>query len=336
MRAYLTKHKQAIFLSGLVGTALLVGCGDSNTTTITDSNLTTGDTNSSLSVDISKFNSTTISPITEVDCTLSNGASSTCYKVTIKGFPSDRDEVGPFCPTTTSTDAESTGKWFDNGVLYDLTGDFVSNLATFYGDSSWKLYNSTTGAINVTTTQTACEAAARPNVAAEYNNFCVECDLSYYSTVEGEGVSSTYLIPKTPVPRTNASSIGNDGVGVALNGVKLEAAAPTEAILSAYTIAALDDCVGHINPYEGYHYHGANHGEGTCPEVPFEEDGHGGIFAYALDGYAIYGMLNNNGEEMTDLDSCRGHTDDTRGYHYHTAGAGENAFIGCFTGEIAE
>ena len=47
-------------------------------------------------------------------------------------------------------------------------------------------------------------------------------------------------------------------------------------------------------------------------------------------------MLNINGEEETDLDNCRGHVDTIRGYHYHAAGPGENAFISCFTGEIAQ
>ena len=44
-------------------------------------------------------------------------------------------------------------------------------------------------------------------------------------------------------------------------------------------------------------------------------------------------MLDSEGNEETDLDSCRGHSDAIRGYHYHTAGPGENAFIGCFSGE---
>lgn len=319
----------------------LEGCNgsssDSEDNTTTDNNLTTTtDTTENLTVDISKFNDSTVSSVTEVDCILSNGSASTCYKVTIKGFPSDRTELGPFCPTTTTTNAASAGKWFDNGVLYDLTGEFITNLATFYNDSNWKLYDSTTGRIKITDTQTACEAAARPDVAAEYQNYCVECDINYYSTAQGEGVESSYLIPKTPVPRSTASAIDRSGVGVALDGVKLEAAAPVDAILGAYTIAAFDDCIGHVNPYEGYHYHGANHGEGSCPAIPFESDGHAGMFAYALDGYGIYGMLDKNGEEATDLDSCRGHSDDIRGYHYHTASAGENTFIGCFRGETAE
>ncbi|MDO6806529.1 hypothetical protein Q4595_28990, partial [Wenyingzhuangia sp. 1_MG-2023] len=69
--------------------------------------------------------------------------------------------------------------------------------------------------------------------------------------------------------------------------------------------------------------------------IAFESDGHGGAFAYAMDGFVIYSMLDEEGNEASDLDECRGHTDDVRGYHYHSAGPGENAFIGCFTGETA-
>ena len=321
------------------------GCGgsDSENTTSEDSAEVVIETEteteatdevSGYSVDTTKFDSS--ASITEVSCTLSNGESSTCYSITVSGFPSDRSELGPFCPESTSTQAVDAGKWFDDGVLYDLTGEFVNNLDSFYGDSNWQLFNEATGAINITDTQTSCEAAARPDVAAEYNNFCVQCDINYYSDAEGEGIESTFLIPVTPVARSSAGSVERSSIGVAFNGVTLDAAAPAEAILSAYTIAAFDDCVGHVNPFAGYHYHGANHGEGTCPAVAFEADGHGGDFGYALDGYAIHTMLDENNEEETDLDSCRGHTDDVRGYHYHSAGPGENLFIGCFTGETAQ
>jgi hypothetical protein len=287
------------------------------------------------SVDTTKFDSASLESITEVGCTLSNGESSTCYSITITGFPSDRTELGPFCPGTASTEAVDAGKWFDDGVLYDLTGEFITNLDIFYGDSTWDLLDSD-GNVKITDTQESCEAAARPDVDAAYNNYCVQCDISYYEETTGGGVSSTFVIPITPIPRSSAGSVGNSSIGVSFNGVTLDAAAPTEAILSAYTIAAFDDCVGHVNPFAGYHYHGANHGEGTCPAVAFEADGHGGAFGYAMDGYAIYSMLDENNEEESDLDSCRGHTDDVRGYHYHSAGPGENLFIGCFTGETVE
>ncbi|MDA7746156.1 YHYH protein [Psychromonas sp.] len=327
-------NKVTTFAMPILSVLIIAACGgtvvetvDDTTTSITDDDVQ--------AVDTSKFELGTSSSITEVSCTLSNGESSTCYSITINGFPSDRTELGPFCPTTTTTEAVDAGKWFDDGVLYDLTGEFISKLDIFYGDSNWQLYDENTKEVKITDTQTACEAAARPDVSAEYNNYCVQCDISYYSDTDGEGISSTYLIPVTPVQRSSAGSVDRSSIGVAFNGVVLDAAAPTEDILSAYTIAAFDDCVGHVNPTAGYHYHGANHGEGTCPGVDFEEDGHGGAFGYALDGYAIHTMLDENGDEESDLDTCRGHTDDERGYHYHSAGAGENLFIGCFTGETA-
>lgn len=334
-------NKKFTLSLALVSPLLFVGCGGSISENETETETDSSDgtvviDDSGYAVDTTKFDLSASGSITEVACTLSNGESSTCYSITINGFPTDREELGPFCPTTTSTTADDAGKWFDDGVLYDLTGEFVSNLDLFYGDSNWQLFDSTTGEVKITTTQESCEAAARPDVAAEYNNYCVQCEISYYSDVEGEGISSTYLIPTVPVARSAAGSVERSSIGVAFNGVTLDAAAPTEAILSAYTIAAFDDCVGHVNPFAGYHYHGANHGDGSCPAVAFEADGHGGAFGYALDGYAIHSMLDENGAEESDLDTCRGHTDDLRGYHYHSAGPGENLFIGCFSGETAQ
>lgn len=178
--------------------------------------------------------------------------------------------------------------------------------------------------MNVTDTQEACEAAARPDVDPEYQNYCVECSLDY---VDG-GVPQTLLIPTVPVP---ASAPGNVGtyVGVSLNGSVLAAPAPVQDILSNYTIAAFDDCGGHVNPHDGYHYHAAT----GCTEVGTQDDGHAALMAWALDGHGIYGMLDSNGNESTALDDCRGETDESRGYHYHAASPGENMFIGCFQGE---
>lgn len=322
----------------LLSPLFLAACGSGSSDSESSDELLVveGTDDTSYAVDTTKFDLSASGSITEVDCTLSNGESSTCYSITVSGFPSDRTELGPFCPSSTSTSSDDAGKWFDDGILYDLTGEFISNLDIFYGDSTWQLFDESTGEVNITDTQDACEAAARPDVDEAYNNFCVECEISYYSDVDGEGIESTFIIPTTPVARSTAGSIDGVSIGVAFNGVTLDGAAPTEAILSAYTIAAFDDCVGHVNPFAGYHYHGANHGDGSCPGVDYEADGHGGAFGYAMDGYAIYSMLDENGDEETDLDTCRGHTDDLRGYHYHSAGPGENLFIGCFSGEVAQ
>jgi hypothetical protein len=321
---------------------LMTGCSSSDDTdevvvevdTSTDTADTADTANDNvIAVDTSLFASDSLVSVESVGCTLSNGESSTCFEITVTGFPADRNELGDFCPGNINATADEAGKWFDDGVLYDLTGVFVTNLDIFYGDSYWKLYDEDTGIVSITDTQEACEAAAQPEVAEEYYNHCVQCDISYFSGASNEGVESTYTIPATPVLRESAGDIGGANIGVSLNGVNLAGAAPAEAILSAYTIAAFDDCVGHVNPVAGYHYHGANHGEGGCPAIDVEVDGHGGAFAYAMDGFMIHSMLDENGEEETDLDECRGHTDDVRGYHYHSAGPGENAFIGCFAGE---
>ncbi|MBO1254725.1 YHYH protein [Alteromonas sp. 5E99-2] len=317
----------------ITGSLAFSGCGGSSET-ITDDETSETPSTDILAVDTTLFDSAAVVSVETIDCTLSNGDDSSCYAITVTGFPSDRTELGHFCPTDINTEAESAGKWFDDGVLYDLTGEFVSNLDLFYGNSEWQLFDADTGEIFITDTQVSCEAAARPDVAEEYQNHCVQCELTYYAD-EGQGVESTFLLPINPVFRETSGDIGMSNIGVSLNGVNLAAAAPTQAILSAFTIAAFDDCVGHVNPIDGYHYHGANHGDGECPAVEFEADGHAGIFGYALDGFAIYGMLDENGEEATDLDECRGQTDEVRGYHYHSAGPGENAFIGCFSGETA-
>lgn len=265
------------------------------------------------------------SDVTTVECTLSGGTVTTCYSFTIAGEPANTD-MGPFCPPSITSDESEGGIWFDGitDVPYTVDGDFIANISELYGDD-WLLHDPDTGLVNITDTQEACEAAAQPNVPDEYRNHCVECAIEYTNGP----VEQTVLIPVEPVPVANPTEVGRDHVGLTLNGVIFEAPAPVEAILSANTIAAFDDCGGHINPVEGYHYHAAT----GCTEATNEEDGHAALLGYALDGYGIYAMLSPSGEEDFDLDECRGHTDDVRGYHYHAASAAENMFIGCFYGE---
>ena len=266
-------------------------------------------------------------PITEVDCELSDGSMSRCYQVVIPGEPSDHD-VGPFCPRNISDGPEAGGIWLESGTVYDVDGSFITGLADLYDDPNWQLYDADTGVVNVTLTLEACEAAARPDVDPQYQNHCVECNLADL----GGGFSDTFLIPVTPTPRATPAEIGvTPSVGVALNGVRYDPPAPVAAILGAYTIAAFDDCGGHVNPAVGYHYHAAT----GCTDASAQCDDHAPLIGYALDGYAMYAMAGADGVEAADLDECRGHTDDLRGYHYHSAGPGENMFLGCFHGLTA-
>tara|TARA_R110002167_G_scaffold339500_1_gene547239 strand:+ start:6167 stop:6676 length:510 start_codon:yes stop_codon:yes gene_type:complete len=138
--------------------------------------------------------------------------------------------------------------------------------------------------------------------------------------------SVTYLIPTTPIPAAKTGRVRT--AGIALDGTELSGPAPVDEILGSYTIAAFDDCGGHINLHQGYHYHSTT----GCTDAPASDDGHAALIGYATDGYGIYAMKDAQGKEES-LDECRGTNDDTRGYHYHAASPSENIFIGCLHGE---
>jgi hypothetical protein len=144
-------------------------------------------------------------------------------------------------------------------------------------------------------------------------------------------MTTTYRIPVTPVRLSTPDQFGGgpgQSRGLALNGIVFEAPAPTDVILDAYTLAPFDDAGGHINLNVGYHYHAAT---GVSTSID-QEDGHSPMIGYAMDGYAMFARLDDEGNEPTDLDECRGHVDDVRGYHYHVADPGTNSFIDCFRG----
>jgi YHYH protein len=298
---------------------------DDDTTTVS------GDT--VINVDAAKFLTSTGSvTITTENRTLSNGTTAPCYKIVTKADPADHTR-GPWCPVNISDDASKGGIWLSGGNVYDVDGNFIKNLATFYNDNTWAMYNTTTGTIIRTLTQADCAAAANPNVGVAYKNYCVECLPSYVSTL-----TSTYYIPVTPVKvstsytfSTGTGATGPSTRGIAFNGVVFDAPAPVNAILGAYTLAPFDDAGGHINLNAGYHYHAAN---GKTTKIT-QTDGHAGMIGYAMDGFGIFERLSVAGTESTDLDANRGHYDATRGYHYHVDKAGNNNFINGLAGAYA-
>ncbi|MEO9893892.1 YHYH protein [Aurantibacter sp.] len=314
-------------------------CSDDDTNTEGDEEIAdddTGDDTSTVSVDASYFTADNVT-ITTVPCTLSDGTETDCYQIVTSSAPADHD-MGPWCPDNISDSAEAGGIWLENGEVYDVDGAFVENLATFYNDNNWQMYDAN-GDIYITDTQEDCENAANPNVGSEYENFCVECLPSYITDL-----SQTWLIPISPVLQDNAVlfSTGPGGAGntapstrgVALNGIEFSAPAPVDNILGAYTLAPFDDAGGHINVNQGYHYHAATMGVAER-HVIVQEDGHSSLIGYALDGYGIYELEDADGNVPTDLDELRGHTDDIRGYHYHVDEAGNNNFINGLKGAYA-
>lgn len=271
-------------------------------------------------------------PITIVSRTLSNGSTADCFKIVTKSTPTDHAQ-GPWCPTHISDDKTKAGIWIEGGNVYDADGAFIKNLASFYNNTTWQMYNAGTGEITKTLTQADCAAAANPNVGAAYKNFCVECLPSYVSAI-----TRTIYIPVTPVKLTSPISFGagpgtNGPVirGIAFNAVVFDGPAPVNAILGAYTLAPFDDAGGHINLIAGYHYHAAT---GMSKKIE-QADGHAAMIGYALDGFGIYERISSTGAEYTDLDASRGHSDTTRGYHYHVDKAGANNFINSLAGAYA-
>ena len=309
----------AFFLAscGADGSASDTGTGDATSTSASTDGLDT-----SLFLD----GALTTEPTTE-DCTLSGDADTTCYRITVAGYPTDH-EVGPFCPATITDGADKGGLWFDGDNQYDISGEFIKGLATTYSDDGWKMYDDQ-GNVLVTETQAEFEAAARPDVDPALKNHCVQGKLEWLEG--GKAITSEVLIPTTPVA-ADATSESRGILGVTLDGVRIDASAPVDAILGAYTIAAFDDCGGHFNPTEGYHLHGAV----GCSEVGEAADGETAQFGYALDGYAVNSPFATDAEEeAAGLDTCNGHTTDALGYHYHANQAKKNLVIPCFTGQTA-
>ena len=262
-----------------------------------------------------------------VDCTLSEGAKTACFKITVAASPLTYTP-GPWCPTHITDGADAGGIWFLDGKTVDVTGAFLTQLAEVYGDTKWQLYDPDTGAIRYTGTLEECQAAARPDVDPAYQNYCVQC---LPETLPQEAVV-TYVIPLDPVAATRPAPTNISGSGVAYNGVRLDGPPPVDAILGAYTIAPFDDCGGHVNPHVGYHYHAVTDCLDAAPTAPDAGD-HGAQIGIAMDGFAILPHLMADGTAPADLDQCKGHVGQDGSYHYHVGEAGSNAILGCLTAQ---
>lgn len=263
---------------------------------------------------------------TIVDCTLSGGTETKCLSLTINKQPVGF-EIGPWCPTSIEDGPEKGGIWLHDGKVLDVDGNFIQSLPKLYSDSNWQLFDPETGKVRVTDTQIACESAARPDVAEEYQNYCVQCEVSYVP----EGQTSSFLIPLEPVLKENNDGRLGRGVaaGVSFNGLRLDQSAPVDAILDAYTIAAFDDCGGHVNPHVGYHTHVVT----DCLETVESTEGEAAIIGIALDGFPILEPLSFTGSEGVELDECNGHTAEGIGYHYHAGEPASNKILPCHSGD---
>jgi hypothetical protein len=267
--------------------------------------------------------------ITSEDCTLSNGETTTCYRIEVTGAPVDT-KIGPFCPESTSSTAEVSGIWLDGEKMYNADGKFIMDLSTIYKDVKWKLYDDS-GKVKVTDTKEAFQGAARPDVQEAYKYHCVEGTWEWTETTKP--VPTSILVPVKPV-LASASSTSHGNLGVTINGLVISASAPVDAILGAYTIAAFDDCGGHFNPTAGYHLHAYTGCEGIEYESHIDNpNAETKIIGYAMDGVAVFAPLSS--KSTIKLDECNGRTTAKDGYHYYAQSAEKNLVVKCVKGLTA-
>ena len=143
--------------------------------------------------------------------------------------------------------------------------------------------------------------------------------------------TNAWRIPLKPVPSKTPASIKDrflrGAIAIAANGIPIFNPQNNRGEISA-DIGELDRWGGHCGRADDYHYHAA-------PLHLQEKLGKTLPIAYALDGYAIFGLNEPDGSVPKGLDSFNGHTTSTLGYHYHAST--RYPFInGGFHGEVTE
>ncbi|MGA7436217.1 MAG: YHYH protein [Solirubrobacterales bacterium] len=265
----------------------------------------------------------------QTDCTLVDGTESTCYDLTIAGFPATREKIGPWCPETTSD--PGAGIWFDGEAVYDIDGQFILDLAETYDDPTWKLYDEDGKVLSTDTSEKFNDlVTGGAQTDADPVNRCVYGEIEWVEG--GKAIPADVEIPATP-SKVDSPTVASEKLGVTLDGVLIENSAPIDLILGNYTIGAFDPCGGHVNPQEGYHMHATTGCSDSTQEVA---DGETAMFGYAMDGYAIHGPYSEKEEADAGLDECNGHETSELGYHYHANQVKDNAVLTCFSGKTIE
>lgn len=248
-----------------------------------------------------------VKPVTNVDCTLEDGTSSTCMQITVKHVPDDLD-IGPFCPRTLDDEGGVWGWTGDNAGTYRINASFLKMLDElgyhFYDDD---------GTVHVVDTLLS---------APKEDNTCINVALD-------ETVTMTMLIPTSPKRATSPSDLDTVAkVGVGLDGVPIFADAPS--IQDTGHMPALDVCGGHVDPGGYYHWHAtasdietAYATEEVTADCHVHQDS-SAQFGYAFDGYPIFGSTDYTHIQPEDLDECNGHTGALEEYgdpqyHYHAS-----------------
>lgn len=143
---------------------------------------------------------------------------------------------------------------------------------------------------------------------------------------------NAWRVPLKPTPAATPLSAKDHffrgAIAIAANGVPIFNPIKNDGITDTLLAGELDEFGGHAGRADDYHYH-------TAPVHLQSTVGSGMPVAYALDGYAIYGLSEPDGSAPLALDSFNGHTTSALGYHYH-ATLTYPYLNGGFHGEVVE
>lgn len=316
-------HTRILFLIALVA----CGPGESDDTTDSGSEVVEGQQ----TLDASRFDiHALVSDFSTVDCTLTDGTSTTCHTVTVRNEPA---EWGPGCPST-DTEVGGVGFYDPNGtpVLYALDSDL------------WDLmeadgYDVIDDQGNVNVVVPTGPPGSGGGGGPVTTGSCLDADL--VDTLE-----MVYLIPADPRLSGSTTTVAVPDVpysGISLDGLPLAPAPPATVMGNMAALPALDPCGGHPEPDGPFHWHLTPHevnhvldaqgirSDVRCSAIAQVSDD---VIAYAADGFPVYGSQDSDGTEPSDLDECHGHSTDA-GYHYHVSATEAPNNLTCLKGVLA-
>jgi len=144
--------------------------------------------------------------------------------------------------------------------------------------------------------------------------------------------ANAWQFPLFPIPAKEPMSAKTNffrgAIAIAANGVPIFNPIKNDGRTDTLLAGELDKWGGHSGRGDDYHYH-------IAPLVLQEKLGKDLPVAYALDGYAIYGLTEPDGTVPKDLDSFNGHATTKLGYHYHATQT-YPYLNGGFHGEVVE
>jgi hypothetical protein len=279
-----------------------------------------------------------------VDCVLSDGTVTQCYKVSYYNEP-EAWETG--CPDYEG-EVGGLGVWdgTTNPGLRSLDDDLWADLAT----DGYDIIEDD-GSINVVTIYSAPGGTVDSDTDVEGLEETEESDLNASCLLAPlNDLTLTYYIPAYPVKTTTATTTGGlDYWGISLDGFPYAEAPPSAIVNGEVALPSLDACGGHPQPDGPYHWH-------LVPEVVnnlLDQEGitavtctnteqtSNEIVGYARDGFPIYGYEDSDGSTPSDLDDCSGHlgvTDDFPDglYHYHITNEDVPNILPCTYGATVE